>query len=287
MMDRLAALLSDAAANIWPGYRLFLVIVLIGLVVERLRPAERGQPWRHVVFNVLWTGFYAITLFLLVPPLMQLTQPLIEAWQWRVAIDYPQGWGWEVLRAVTFLAIYDFFYYWMHRAQHRWPALWAMHKLHHADRSLNVTTNNRHHWLEEPLRVFVVLLPMGLLFNIQPSAVYVVALGSIGWAYFIHANVRLHLGPLTPLIAGPQLHRIHHSELPQHRDKNFAAFFPIYDVIFGTYFHPARDEYPGTGVDDGEDMNSFVRASFSPFRDWWRMLRPARQARLRNGRSKP
>jgi sterol desaturase/sphingolipid hydroxylase (fatty acid hydroxylase superfamily) len=64
------------------------------------------------------------------------------------------------------------------------------------------------------------------------------------WTFLIHANLKLSLGPLSWLVDGPQVHRIHHSQLPQHFDRNFAAFFPIWDVLFGTYYHPARGEFP-------------------------------------------
>ena len=84
--------------------------------------------------------------------------------------------------------------------------------------------------------------------------------------------MRVPFGPLTPVIAGPQLHRLHHSRRPEHTDVNFAAFFPIWDVLFGTYVRPGSDDWPETGTHDGEDLNHYGRAFFSPMRDWWRML---------------
>ncbi|HEX5846775.1 MAG TPA: sterol desaturase family protein, partial [Rhodoplanes sp.] len=42
--------------------------------------------------------------------------------------------------AFLLLLTFDFFYYWFHRAQHEWPWLWQVHKLHHSDRALNVTS---------------------------------------------------------------------------------------------------------------------------------------------------
>jgi sterol desaturase/sphingolipid hydroxylase (fatty acid hydroxylase superfamily) len=86
--------------------------------------------------------------------------------------------------------------------------------------------------------------------------------------------VRLPLGPLTPVFGGPQYHRVHHSILPEHHDKNFAAFFPIWDIIFGTAYLPKKNDYPPTGI-EGVEIQSVPKALFSPFVDWTRMLRDA------------
>ena len=61
---------------------------------------------------------------------------------------------------LRFVFVIDFLYYWFHRLQHVSSVLWAQHQVHHSEQSLNITTNNRHHWLEELLRVFLILLPL-------------------------------------------------------------------------------------------------------------------------------
>ena len=93
------------------------------------------------------------------------------------------------------------------------------------------------------------------------------------WGSFIHANLRLHLGVLTPVIAGPQWHRIHHSCLPEHQNKNFATLFPFIDLIFGTYYKPAPDEYPETGLLPEDRHVQFLDdATFEPFKVWKRLF---------------
>lgn len=69
------------------------------------------------------------------------------------------------------------------------------------------------------------------------------------------------------------------SRLPQYRDRNFAAFFPLWDVLFGTYFAPARDEFPPTGVDGEKEFRSLGEATILPFREWSRMYRAWRLRR--------
>lgn len=88
----------------------------------------------------------------------------------------------------------------------------------------------------------------------------------------IHSNVRIGFGRFGWLVGNPQNHRIHHSRLPEHTDKNFAQLFPLWDVIFGTYHWPRGDEYPPTGLSDGEHINTVGKSLIYPFLSWKKML---------------
>jgi sterol desaturase/sphingolipid hydroxylase (fatty acid hydroxylase superfamily) len=161
------------------------------------------------------------------------------------------GWsriGLLIVFAFVPLLVSDFFYYWFHRLQHANRWLWEQHKLHHTDEAVNVTTSLRHHWLEDGLRGIFIALPMGMLLKIAPVEAGIVTMFTSQWGYLIHANIRLPLGPLSGVFLGPQAHRIHHSLEREHLNKNFAAFFPIWDILFGTFHRPRRGEFPDTGV---------------------------------------
>ena len=106
------------------------------------------------------------------------------------------------------------------------------------------------------------------------------------WGFFIHANVRLELGPLTPIISGPQLHRIHHSALAEHRDKNFATFFPFIDILFGTYYGPGKGEHPPTGLHDGEEESFLREATVGPLIAMYGMA-SRRPGKLMSGAARP
>jgi sterol desaturase/sphingolipid hydroxylase (fatty acid hydroxylase superfamily) len=58
-----------------------------------------------------------------------------------------------------------------------------------------------------------------------------------------------------------------------HFDQNFAAFFPIWDVLFGTYHYPKRDEYPSTGVHGEKEVQTLWEGATLAFREWHRMFR--------------
>jgi len=83
------------------------------------------------------------------------------------------------------------------------------------------------------------------------------------------------MGPLTNVFAGPQYHRIHHSNQRQHQDRNFAAFFPIWDILLGTHHKPLKDEFPPCGTLNGEQTDSVKQAHIGVFVDWYRMAREA------------
>lgn len=200
-----------------------------------------------------------------------------------VAIGSRVGLGWVDLRfstghgiGVLILAfllstfIYDFFFYWFHRLQHESPFLWQEHKLHHMDEELCAL------FRESPLEVLLqgtaTVIPMAILFKLDPLQGTIVAYGASAWVVFIHANIRLSLGPASVLFTGPQVHRIHHSRERSHYDKNYAAFFPIWDILFGTWHHPKRDEHPLTGVHGEREVGTLIDAVMLPFREWWKMF---------------
>ena len=268
---------NEVLTQSWAQAKLLFIILLVGLLIEAVRPAERGQPRSHIAFNVGYIAFLILLNNMLMPALMGLMQPMVDRYGLAIPIAFPDGLGWQIVQLFAFLFIHDFFYYWFHRGQHTLAFAWPQHKLHHSEQSVNVTTTLRHHWLEDPIRVWVILLPMGLLFDQKPVTIGWLANSIIFFGYFVHLNVRLPLGPMTPLIAGPQWHRLHHSLKPEHTDRNFAAFFPIFDVMFGTYSKPQPGEYPATGLHSGETLNRPLLATLSPFRDWYGMLRRQRE----------
>jgi len=262
---------------LWSAWGAIIIGYAGFLLLERIVPAERHPDFREigadVRINVAFILLNPVALFfgalLSAPAASLLGGPLLRV---------PLGtFGSEpaiafVLAFVPFF-VFDFFYYWFHRFQHEWAWLWEVHRLHHSERVLNVTTNFRHHWLEEFFRAFFIFLPMNWLVAIDPtsSAVAAVLIGQ--WSNFFHANIRLSLGPLTPLITGPQYHRIHHSIESEHVNKNYAAFFPVWDWIFGTFWRPVRGEWPAAGLVDTDGVWNLGEILFSPFIGWWRSVR--------------
>ena len=70
------------------------------------------------------------------------------------------------------------------------------------------------------------------------------------YAITLHANLNWSYGPFRYLVASPAFHRWHHTSAEEGRDKNFAGFFPLWDLLFGTFYMPKGEQPEVFGVDD-------------------------------------
>src|SRR5262249_30284817 len=199
-------------------------IFVIGLAVETVAPAQRRQPANGTRLNIGYAVFHAVvrSAAALLPAIPVLG---IGALGGGLIALPSRGWA-VVVSAIVYVAAIDLAEYVFHRAQHAWPALWALHSLHHSDRAVNVTTSTRHHWVDLFIRSIVIYPIVGLLFVVPYQAL--LANGLIGYYnYFLHFNIRISFGPLWAVLNSPQYHRLHHSDAARHQNKNFAALFPI------------------------------------------------------------
>jgi hypothetical protein len=139
-----------------------------------------------------------------------------------------------------------------------------MHSFHHSANAVTFVTGARHLWMERVM-AGAVLPIMPILFQIPPDMQIILTL-----IYFFpntcaHLNVRFPMGRMITFVNSPQWHRIHHSALPEHRDKNFASLLPLWDILFGTAWIPKPDEYPVTGLDPPVRVN-VIDSVIWPFR---------------------
>ena len=155
-------------------------------------------------------------------------------------------------RAVLAVLLLDGWTYAWHRLNHRVPFLWRFHRLHHADRAMDVTTASRFHTgeivLSSLLRVPVLAL-IGC--RIDELALYEVLLFTV--VQFHHANIALPGWldrAMRAVIVTPALHKLHHSVVRIESDSNYSSLFSWWDRIFGS-FRVARD--PRTIVFGVED----------------------------------
>ncbi|MCK9360653.1 sterol desaturase family protein [Patescibacteria group bacterium] len=224
--------------------RTFLTIISLYFILgifEVFFPAEIGQKpkgrFRNALFTMILVATGAAFLAWILPLIPFKAQRLPD-----------RGWGFSLLVVFAYLFLTDLLFYWYHRAQHHFKWFWPIHELHHSDTELNATTSMRTYWLERPLQASFIVLPLNYAIGADATASLILPFLFTGWLFFTHANLKLNLGFATPILTGPQMHRIHHSNQPQHQNKNFAQFFPIIDIIFGTYYRPAKNEYPTTGT---------------------------------------
>ncbi|MFK7978180.1 MAG: sterol desaturase family protein [Halioglobus sp.] len=278
------AQLPDQYILLVMAYGIFIVTWPVFLLLEKLWPVRAALPAGSYTFN--WK--LILCNFLLTP----LTSAAVVAGTlWFSSKLGLPGFGYPVFEIglgipivdtilqvlvliVVASALGDFWYYWWHRWQHMVPWLWELHKLHHSEEHMNSTTIYRSHFLELSGQALIRGLTVGLVFDLDglpENAMAVLAAGLFPpvWDFFIHANVRMdRVSRLAPWFSTPQYHWIHHSSLPQHQDKNFAIWLPVFDILFGTYHKAAIDEYPPTGLSSGEKINTVWDAQVGPFKAW-------------------
>lgn len=147
----------------------------------------------------------------------------------------------------------DFLAYVSHYCRHRFRFLWHFHSLHHSQENLNPLTTKRTHPVE---RIFSWLcirwIPLAIIGSPPEVWALFVTVDAI-WDYFIHSNLRVNMGPLGKVLVSPQYHRIHHSRLPQHADRNFSDRLVIWDMLFGTAYLD-QSEYPPAGLQGADDF---------------------------------
>jgi sterol desaturase/sphingolipid hydroxylase (fatty acid hydroxylase superfamily) len=137
---------------------------------------------------------------------------------------------------VGFLAL-DLAIYAQHVAFHKVPLLWRLHRMHHADLDIDVSTGLRFHPIEI---VLSMLIKIAIVVLVGVPAVAVVAFEVVlnATSMFNHSNAAMPvwLDRLVRLIVvTPDMHRVHHSVLRHETDSNFGFNLPWWDRVFGTY----------------------------------------------------
>jgi sterol desaturase/sphingolipid hydroxylase (fatty acid hydroxylase superfamily) len=155
-----------------------------------------------------------------------------------------QGWGlfntyavpaWAAI-AASIVAL-DLAIYLQHVLFHAVPALWRLHRVHHADLDFDVTTGARFHPLEIVLSMLIKFAAIAVL-GAPAVAVLVFEVLLNALAMFNHANVRIPAPidrALRVVLVTPDMHRVHHSIEGDETDSNFGFNLSLWDRLFGTY----------------------------------------------------
>jgi sterol desaturase/sphingolipid hydroxylase (fatty acid hydroxylase superfamily) len=185
-----------------------------------------------------------------------------SGWMTRVGVPF-------AVQLVVGVAVLDFGYgYAAHRAMHWSPLLSRVHRVHHSDAFVDVTTSFRTHPLESLWRSCFVAVPVWLL-GIPPEAVALHRLLSTLNALFEHANVRVPAAldrQVSWAWVTPDMHKRHHSRDPRETDTNYGNLLSIFDRWLAT-FTPAAPTPPVYGLDDADEatctkLSALLRAPF-------------------------
>ena len=201
------------------------------LVPRRARIVSRGVRWSNhlllVVLNTLVARF--------VIPLTA-----VEAAEWAAS----HGWGllnliqWPAgVELALAIVLLDLAIYGQHVLFHHVPWLWRVHRVHHADLDLDVTSGVRFHTLEI---LISALFKLGLVVVLGPTGLAVMVFEIVlnAGSLWSHSNVRLPLPidrVLRLVLVTPDMHRVHHSVIPKETNSNYGFHLPWWDFLFGTY----------------------------------------------------
>ncbi|TIW92361.1 MAG: sterol desaturase family protein, partial [Mesorhizobium sp.] len=257
---------------------LLLLTALVSALVAYWRTVEK-KSWKeffefavpHEVIThpsaradlLFWVTRKALMPFLMLPAGIVFVSAVGYATNWLLStllaiqpplIEGPAGPVTVTIFTITMLLAYDISYYLYHVAQHRYPVLWELHKVHHSAEVMVGITKDRVHPLDELMnRAWDGVIP-GICFGIWSLvSLNLVELTIFGVNVYIirnilmmdfvrHTHFKISFGPLNNLILCPHWHQLHHSTDPRHYDKNFGLLFSFWDRLFGTLCVPRPDE---------------------------------------------
>ena len=221
-----------------PAIRLtvFLGVLLAVAAWEALAPRRRRMVSRWV----RWPGNLGIVALNTV--LLRVAFPVAAVG--LAALGEQRGWGllsivaipgWATI--VLAVLLLDLAIYLQHVMFHAVPALWRLHRMHHADLDFDVTTGARFHPIEILLSMAIKL---GVVAALGAPAVGVIVFEVLlnATAMFNHGNVAIPERldrVLRWMVVTPDMHRVHHSIIPSETDSNFGFSLPWWDRLLGTY----------------------------------------------------
>lgn len=236
-------------------------------LLEWLSPARlRWHPNRSDITNDLW--FMILTQVALPPALtlfavLALVEP-IRSLGLVPGTLWPHHWP-IAAQGILVLVSGDFLRYWLHRAAHANKYLWRLHAVHHSPDKLYWLNVGRFHPLEKALQFLGDSLPF-LLLGVSKEAIAFYFVFYTVNGFLLHSNVRLRYGFLNYIINTAELHRWHHSKLPDESDNNYANHVILWDLLFGTWYLPARRDVGPLGLRVKSYPMSFLAQLAVPFK---------------------
>lgn len=214
----------------------FAFVLIVMACLERLLPRRRPSSprfWRWLA-NLSLVAIGAGVLRLFVPIAAVGVALIVEAADFGLLNAFDARWyvAWPASLLILDLAIYV-----QHVVSHRVDILWRLHRMHHSDLVVDVSTGVRFHPVEILLSMLWKMAVVALL-GAPAAAVVTFEVLLNAAALFNHANLRIPERierRLRLLVVTPDMHRVHHSIERQETDSNFGFSVPWWDRAFGTY----------------------------------------------------
>jgi sterol desaturase/sphingolipid hydroxylase (fatty acid hydroxylase superfamily) len=244
-----------------------VAVAFVAIVLHEILLPERVEwrPRRSEIANDL---LFLVTVHMLMPRFLGLLTALGLAaltTHWGIASEglWPRQWpDWAQVALLAVTA--EFPRYWVHRLSHNWGPLWRFHAVHHAPSILYSLNVARFHPVDRVLQFVVEVSPF-ILLGVTPEVLsfYFVFYAVTG--FYQHSNSRVRLGVFNWIIAGPELHRWHHSVRPEESNSNYGNKLIVWDVVFGTRLLPPDRVVGRLGLLDRAYPTGFIQQMLAPF----------------------
>ena len=240
---------SDGAIRLAIFVSVFLVMALIELGWPK-RPliVSKRRRWLTNV-GIAVAGSVVLRLMAMLAVPVAAIAAAFYAGQHHIGLLNQVSWP-EWIKIVVALLVLDLAIWVQHLASHKVPLFWRLHKVHHADRDIDVTTAVRFHPVEIALSMLwkiVVVVPLGA----PPLAVFLFEVILNACAMFNHANIALPArldGIVRLAVVTPDMHRVHHSVLRREHDSNYGFNLSLWDRLFRTYTAQPKAGHQGMTI---------------------------------------
>jgi sterol desaturase/sphingolipid hydroxylase (fatty acid hydroxylase superfamily) len=266
------AMLGQALAQVVPAT---IVLALVFTVLAHFWACNPGKPWwrkRELVTDICYWFFVPLFARVFRIGLLVLAAGFFFGLHDadEVAAFFENGHGPLsalplAVQAILSLVLADFMLYWLHRMFHG-GGFWKYHAIHHSSEDLDWISAARFHPVNLVLGTIGVDVVL-LLAGISPNAMVWLAPFNIFHSAFVHANMNWTLGPLRYVLATPVFHRWHHTSPEEGGNKNFAGTFPVWDLMFGTWYMPEGRLPDNYGIVDQATFPNEIAGQLAyPFR---------------------
>lgn len=171
-------------------------------------------------------------------------------------------------KVVIGVLLYDFTSYWFHRAAHRIPLIWRLHRVHHMDTSMDASSNFRNHPLDF-VWFGISNIAAAAIFGLDLFGLSVYFLIATPLFFMEHSNLKFPtwLDKTVGLVfTTPNLHKIHHEQDQYYTDSNYADILILWDKLFGSFkYKPVADIKLGLKEFDTPRQQTFWYGMISPF----------------------
>jgi sterol desaturase/sphingolipid hydroxylase (fatty acid hydroxylase superfamily) len=214
----------------------FVAVLVVMALWEGLSPRRplAASRWTRWINNLGMVAIDSVVLRLVMPATAISVASFVTPHGWGLFnVIGLSGWPAIVLGLITL----DLVIYGQHAMFHAVPIFWRLHKVHHTDLDVDVTTGVRFHPAEVVLSMGIKMAVVFLL-GAPVLAVLLFEVLLNGTSMFNHGNVYLWSGFdrwLRLFVVTPDMHRVHHSVIIRETNSNFGFNLPWWDRLFGTY----------------------------------------------------